>query len=221
VGLRLEPKAGWLPASSPLTSPSDPTTTDKQTASNHPSTANPTTQTRRGVRIASLLHGGGQERGARAGTESVLLIAGLGAAAKLVTAEQQLLTAHLRATRDVLQRRLVEAFGAGNVRVNGPSEPAQRLPNTLSISIRGVSGSLLLSELSERLAASAAAACHSGAAAAAASPVLRAMGVAPEFAGGTLRLSTGRHTTMEEVAAAAKLIVGAAARQGVAVAGGS
>lgn len=49
----------------------------------------------------------------------------------------------------------------GAVRVNGPAEDSQRLPNTLSISIKGLKASQLLTDLSEKLAASAGAACHS------------------------------------------------------------
>jgi cysteine desulfurase len=116
---------------------------------------------------------------------------------------------------DLLSSLLLEAFGPGAARVNGPAEDGLRLPNTLSISIQGLSAAKLLEGLGERLAASAAAACHSGGACG--SSVLAAMGVAPEWAAGTLRLSVGRHTTVDDVRAAAALIVEAAAAQGVAV----
>jgi cysteine desulfurase len=170
---------------------------------------------RRGTALESLLHGGGQERGARAGTESVLLIAGLGAAADVVRAELDQIAAHTRALRDELQATLTGAFGAG-ARVNGPRDPAGRLPNTLSISVKGLPASALLASLGDCLAASAAAACHSGAAGG--SPVLAAMGVPPEWAAGTLRLSFGRHSTAAEARAATQLIVEAAAAAGVPVA---
>jgi cysteine desulfurase len=225
------------------------------TVTNPPTPNQPTVQPtnqppRSGVRLPSLLHGGGQERGARAGTESVLLIAGLGAAARVVRAELPCLTEHMRTTRDDLQRRLVAVFG-DSARVNGPADATKRLPNTLNISLRGLAAGKLLADLGEQLAASAAAACHGPAAAgggcsdagagtsgangaaedgntaaaagggggdaaggAAPSPVLQAMGVPPEFLGGTLRLSTGRHTTDSDVLAAARLIINGAARQG-------
>jgi cysteine desulfurase len=169
------------------------------------------------VELASLLHGGGQERGARAGTESTLLIAALGAAADVARRDLAAAAKHAEAVRDELEALLLAAFKGGGARVNGPAERARRLPNTLSISVRSLRAGALLSELSDRLAASAAAACH-GAGGGAGSPVLRAMGVPPELAAGTLRLSTGRFTSMEEVRRAAALIAGAAARQGVAVA---
>jgi cysteine desulfurase len=101
--------------------------------------------------------------------------------------------------------------GPSGVRIHGPADMSHRLPNTLSIGLRGVQAAELLAALSDRLAASAGAACHTGAAGI--SPVLRAMGVPIEYAVGTLRLSTGRHTTMAEVEAAAQLIIGEARRQ--------
>jgi cysteine desulfurase len=66
----------------------------------------------------------------------------------------------------------------------------------------------------DQLAASAGSACH-GAGAASISPVLSAMGVPPEFAVGTLRLSVGRHTTEEDVDTTVELVLEAARKQGV------
>ncbi|KAI8469320.1 MAG: pyridoxal phosphate-dependent transferase [Monoraphidium minutum] len=177
---------------------------------------------RKGVSIAPLLSGGGQERGGRAGTESTLLIAGFGAAAE--AARRDLAAGHkrMRAARDVLQERLLAGFcalqagrggGGGGVRVNGPADAPRRLPNTLSISVGGLRAAELLAALGDRVAASSSAACHSGAGGGGASATLRAMGVAPELAIGTLRLSTGRFTTMAEAVRAADIILEAARRQ--------
>jgi len=91
-------------------------------------------------------------------------------------------------------------------RINGPSEDAARLPNTLSIGIAGIQAAALLAELSDQLAASAGAACHSGGGHGISS-VLAAMRVPAEHAVGTLRLSVGRHTTQADVDAAAELIL--------------
>ena len=127
------------------------------------------------------------------------------------------------------------------MRINGPPSSAQRLPNTLSISVRGLSSAALLAALADNLAASAGAACHSTAAAtktavhasqdgdtdgglwtAAPSPpppvissVLAAMGVPVEYAVGTLRLSVGRHSTQADVDAAVWLIAGEVSAQGL------
>ena len=84
--------------------------------------------------------------------------------------------------------------------------------------IRGLEASVLLAKLSTRLAASAGAACHSGEAEV--SSVLCAMAVPREFAIGTLRLSTGRHTTLEEVDRAAEIIVAEVQRQWQSAEGG-
>ena len=166
---------------------------------------------RTGTKLPKLLHGGGQEAGRRAGTESVVLLAALGEAARIATAEAAPLRAHMGATRDLLKRLLVEGLPEGSVRDNGPADAAHRLPNTLSVGLKGVRASELLATLSERLAASAGAACHTQAASV--SAVLRAMDVPLEYAVGTLRLSTGRHTTEAEVRTAAALIIEEAERQ--------
>ncbi len=96
----------------------------------------------------------------------------------------------------------------GDVRVNG--HPEQRLPNTLSLSIRGVNANELLTAIEPYVAASAGAACHSGEVLI--SHVLCAMGVPEDWARGTLRLSTGRRTTREEVRDAVNAIAEAVRR---------
>lgn len=163
------------------------------------------------LKLPNYVYGGGQEGGRRAGTECVVLLAAMGAAAKIAREQASPLQAHMRMTRDRLATKLVEGLPESSCRINGPFDETQRLPNTLSIGIRGVRSSVLLSRLSEKLAASAGAACHSHAAAI--SSVLRAMQVPTDYAVGTLRLSTGRHTTVAEVDAAAELIIEETKRQ--------
>ncbi len=96
---------------------------------------------------------------------------------------------------------------------------SQRLPNTLSISIKGLNSSRLLATLSDRLAASAGAACHAqdadGGGHAVVSSVLSAMGVSQDYAMGTLRLSVGRHSVQEDVDTAVRLILEEAGAQGI------
>lgn len=169
---------------------------------------------RSGAQLANLLHGGSQEAGRRAGTENVLLLAGLGAAAQVAADESAELMSHMRHMRQWLQEQLMAAFPPELVRVNGPNDESLRLPNTLSISIKGLAAPSLLQQLKDKLAASAGAACHSKEGPAV-SPVLQAMKVEPRFAVGTLRLSTGRHTTEADIDTAVKLIVGAARKQGM------
>ncbi|MGW2764514.1 cysteine desulfurase family protein [Streptomyces sp. NPDC001275] len=159
---------------------------------------------RDGVRLEPVVYGGGQERGLRAGTENVALAVALGAAAHLA-ADDLADGAHerIRDLRDELHHRLVDAL-PGRVRLNGPAE--QRLPNTLNISIDGVPGHRVL-DGAPRIAASTGSACHSGTHAP--SPVLTAMGTAPVRALEAVRLSLGRWTTRDEIAAAATAIAAA------------
>jgi len=166
------------------------------------------------VKLVNLLSGGSQEKGTRAGTENVLLIVGMGAAAEVVSTEAAALQQHLAAMRDRLAAGLLKVFPGDLVRVNGPADHRQRLPNTLSISIKGLAAASLLQQLSHQLAASAGAACHSNGGPAV-SPVLAAMRLQPQHAVGTLRLSVGRHTTVAEVDRAVELIHAAAVKQGL------
>ncbi|KAF5837520.1 pyridoxal phosphate-dependent transferase [Dunaliella salina] len=167
-------------------------------------------------KLCNFFHGGGQEFGRRAGTENVLLVTGMGAAAKVVKQELSAIKAHMATLRDRLEARLAGALPKECVRINGPAYKEGRLPNTLSISIRGLNSSSALANLADKLAASAGAACHSSGGAGI-SGVLKAIGVPVDFAMGTLRLSCGRHTTVEDVDAAADLILKEAAAQGVQV----
>eukprot|EP00446_Apocalathium_sp_SHHI-4_P034737 CAMPEP_0177308966 /NCGR_PEP_ID=MMETSP0368-20130122/9042_1 /TAXON_ID=447022 ORGANISM="Scrippsiella hangoei-like, Strain SHHI-4" /NCGR_SAMPLE_ID=MMETSP0368 /ASSEMBLY_ACC=CAM_ASM_000363 /LENGTH=348 /DNA_ID=CAMNT_0018767803 /DNA_START=59 /DNA_END=1105 /DNA_ORIENTATION=+ len=168
---------------------------------------------RNGVALPSLLLGGGQESGRRAGTEAVPMIVALGTAAGVVCRELPAIAAHMRACCDELHAALAAGLGADRLRVNGPALSEgddRRLPNTLSVGIRGAAAEgAVLAELSAaNVAASASAACHASEAAhSQVSFVLRAMQVPHEFALGTLRLSVGRHTTSEEIKHAASAIV--------------
>lgn len=83
---------------------------------------------------------------------------------------------------------------------------ANRLPNTLSISFFGVDSSALIGGVKDRLAVSAGAACHTGVVKM--SGVLTAMGLEPEWGGGTVRLSVGIYTTKEEIATASEVLIG-------------
>jgi len=92
-----------------------------------------------------------------------------------------------------------------NVRANGNIEYA--LPNTLSLAFPGLKASELLHNLDYKVAASAGSACHSDCITI--SPVLQAMRVPMEYAMGTVRLSTGRDTTLEKIDKAVELIASA------------
>lgn len=155
---------------------------------------------RSGTPIKSILFGADQEHGLRPGTESVPLIVGLGAAAKLAREHLPAATVKLRTLRDALHEKLAAAV-PGLV-LNG--HPAERLPNTLHVSFRGISGRDLLSRVADRVAASVGSACHSDTDAV--SGVLAAMGCDADRARGAVRFSVGRMTTPEEIDAAAMVL---------------
>ena len=151
---------------------------------------------RRGVALPKFMHGADHESDRRAGTENVLQIVGLGAAAELARRGQVEHQAHLLAMRDRLHAALRAAHP--DVHLNG--HPEQRLPNTLSVAFPGIKANKLLDRLPE-IAASAGAACHSSTVTL--SHVLEAMGTPEHVAMGTIRLSVGRETTADEVDRAA------------------
>jgi cysteine desulfurase len=120
----------------------------------------------------------------------------------------------MKQLRDSLQKQLLDKIPYSLVRVNG--HPEERLPNTLSISFKGIKAPTLLAQIQHRLACSAGSACHATEEGEAvhASYVLQAMEVPTEFALGTLRLSVGRFTTQPEVDEAAAIVSAAVIRLG-------
>lgn len=173
--------------------------------------------------------GGGQEGGRRGGTENVPYIAGMGRAAELLLEKKlhqegnvdgwQYNSLHMEAMRTRLLSNLIEGLegkktNATIVRTNGPADPTRRLPNTLSVGLKGVRSGELLANIGDVVACSAGSACHSsGSQTLSYSAILKAMNVPPEYALGTLRLSVGPDTTEEDVDFAAEVIVKEAKRQ--------
>jgi len=151
---------------------------------------------RRGTAVASLLCGGPQERGRRAGTENLPGIAGLAAACAAAGTDREADAAWTAGLRD----RLVDGARALVPLAcwNGPEDPALLLPNTASLSFPGVGGETLVQALDlEGVAVSSGPACASGAAEP--SPVLAAMGLSEWRVRGALRVSLGPSTRAEEV----------------------
>ena len=163
---------------------------------------------RAGRQLPSLIRGAAHESGRRAGTENVLEVVGLGKACELAALRCESSQAHCRELRDRLWKKLSAASEA--IRRNG--HPEHCLPNTLSVSFRGVDATTLLTEISDRVAASAGAACHADEVDL--STVLEAMRLPLDWAMGTVRLSVGLPTTAEEVDDAARIVADTAARLG-------
>lgn len=149
---------------------------------------------RKGTRIQALVHGGGQERKRRSGTENTPGIIGFGKACVLAGQRMEEDTKHLLKLRDKLMNGILDSIP--DVKVNGHA--TQRIPNNVNVSIRYVEGeSLLLSLDMQGIAASSGSACTSGSLDP--SHVLLAMGICHEIAHGSLRFSLGRGNTEEDI----------------------
>ena len=149
---------------------------------------------RKGVKIETLLHGGAQERGFRAGTENVPAIVGLGKAVELAQEHLAQNAAQVMCLRDKLISGLMERVPGA--KLNG--HPTGRLPNNVNISFDRVEGEALLLRLDlVGVAGSSGSACTSGAIDP--SHVLLALGLTPSQANGALRLTLSTDTTEEEI----------------------
>lgn len=157
---------------------------------------------REGTALRPLLHGGGQQEGRRAGTLPTALCVGLGAACRIARQRRSADAQRLTRLRERLFQALQQALPG--LRRNG--SPDHGLPGCLNVSVPGLDAADLLLDLPD-LALSTGSACSTG------SPepshVLRAIGLSPEAAHGSLRLGLGRGTTEADVDRAAARIAGA------------
>ncbi len=155
---------------------------------------------RHGTHLLAQQHGGSQERHRRAGTEDVAAAVGMARAYELTRDELATTVPRLRRLRERLQKAVLAVPGT---ELTG--HPKDRLPGLLSIVVREADGNDVVLGLDlEGVAAAIGSACTSGSAEP--SHVLRAMGYPDEEARGTLRLSLGRATTDEEIAAAVEIV---------------
>ncbi len=162
---------------------------------------------RKGVRLEALVHGGGQERGLRSGTENVPGIVGFGVAAKIMGDEMEADTARVRPMRDRLMDGILE--GIEDTTLNGPRD--RRLPNNANIRLAYIEGeSLLLSLDMEGISVSSGSACS--AKTLEPSYVQLAMGIKHEEAHGSLQFTFGRWSTDEDVDMVLEVLPGIAKR---------
>jgi len=154
---------------------------------------------RSGIRLAPIIHGGGQETGRRAGTENIPGVVGTAVAMRLLAEDPEEMNrvgAMARKFRDRITAELedIELFG----------DLENRLPNTVSVGFGGIEGDSMMIALDLRgICVSTGAACHSGATTL--SHVLVAMGVEEKYARGSIRFSFGRdneHEDADTIAAA-------------------
>ena len=149
---------------------------------------------RKGLKLRSFIHGGGQERKRRAGTENVPGIVGLGEAARIAQATMQERIEKESALRDELIEKVLKEIPY--VRLNGHRK--NRLPNNANFSFQFIEGESLLIMLDmQGICASSGSACTSGSLDP--SHVLLAIGLPHEIAHGSLRLTLGADTTEEEI----------------------
>jgi len=159
---------------------------------------------RKGTSIENLMHGAGQEKGIRPGTENVIHTVGLGKACEVAMCDFKQNQQNMQVSRDRLLNGLVSHLGS-KVQINGNLENC--LPNTLSVAFENISAHALASFISNNVLISTGSACHYGETTI--SSVLQAMNLDFRTAASTVRISTGKHTTKEEIDFAVEVLVNA------------
>lgn len=158
---------------------------------------------RRRTAFEPLIHGGGQQRGRRSGTENVAGAVGMAAAMDLAAQEDP---AELAARRDEFIRRVEQgATGPGGAAPQLTGHRSRRLPGHASFLMTGRSGESVLLDLQRRgISCSSGSACDAGSQDP--SPTLLAMGFSPEEAQAAVRFTFGAETPQEELLRAAEII---------------
>ncbi|UJR29741.1 hypothetical protein I4U23_017289 [Adineta vaga] len=171
---------------------------------------------REGIQLEPILYGAQHEQGLRPGTENVLAIIGLGRACQLISNKSSLnkRIEQMKRTRDRLYQGLIKQFKDENQDfIVRNSDEFYSLPNTLSLSFRGINAKQLVNQLGDRLAFSTGSACHEDTKYQTMSTTLQAIGLSWELARGTVRLSTCYMTTDDEIDQAILLLTNAIKEQ--------
>ncbi|NLE31288.1 cysteine desulfurase NifS [Candidatus Dojkabacteria bacterium] len=149
---------------------------------------------RKGVKISNMIHGGGQEKNMRAGTENVAGIVGLGKAIELATIDIEKKSKYLITLRERLIKGIMESIP--DTILNG--DPINRLPGNVNVCFKYIEGESILLLLDMKgICASSGSACTSGSLNP--SHVLLAIGLPHEIAHGSLRLTLSEENTQEEI----------------------
>lgn len=162
---------------------------------------------KQGTKVENLLYGAGQERGIRPGTENVIQIVGLGKACEIAKRDFDKNLHNMLSMRESLLNGLKNKLG-DKVKVNG--NLGNSLPNTLSIAFAKVDAHALASFISKDVLISTGSACHSSNTEI--SSVLKAMNVDIMTAASTVRISTGKNTTVKEIEFATEILSNAVSR---------
>jgi len=153
---------------------------------------------RKGVPVAPVLLGGGQERGIRSGTEDVAAIAGMAAAADIMAAEQPAEVARIKAIRDRLVARVLAEIPDSHLNGSPLDHPGGRLPNNAHFRFDAVEGEAMVLSLRDAgIAASTGSACSSKTLEP--SHTLISTGLLHEEAHGSLEFTFGRFSKDEDV----------------------
>lgn len=144
------------------------------------------------IDIQPLLHGGGQEKGLRSGTENIAAIVGFGMACELAKANLDSFASHTKNLREQFEQ------GLSSLNISIFGNHVSRLPNTSFFAVDGIEGETLVMALDRKgFAVASGSACSSDSAEP--SHVLLAMGVEPELARGAVRVSLGAYNTAQQV----------------------
>lgn len=149
---------------------------------------------KKGVQVETLIHGGGQEKGVRSGTENIPAIVGLGKAAEIANEKLEEHMEHNKEIRDALIEKVTSRIKDSYV--NGSLE--KRLPNNVHLRFSGIEGESLILKLdNEGIDGATGSACSSNDLQG--SHVLAALGIKPALSHGSLRLSIGPENSIEDV----------------------
>ena len=156
---------------------------------------------RKGINIKNIMYGASQEKGLRPGTENVIHIIALGKACEIAKRDFDINFQTMLMSRDRLIDGIKSKLG-DEFEING--DLSNSLPNTISIAFKGVDAHTLASLIGSEIYVSTGSACHADSVEI--SPVLKAMDIDLKIAAGTVRISTGRYTTNDEIDLAVEII---------------